>query len=173
MSARKDDKGKPPISLIPRSALLAEARVLAKGKERYGAHNWREGGIAWSRLLDAAMRHIAAFTDGEDFDNGPEGSKELHLANARCCLGFLIEYYEKGLGQDDRYKPEAKPKKTSPQHEYKEYEILALDFQGRETKIERVWTEEFAKKRIDALRNEWPTFLLTYQEVDDGHTETA
>jgi len=105
MSARKDDTGKPPISLIPRSALLAEARVLAKGKEKYGADNWREGeGLEWRRIIDACIRHVLAFADGEDYDMGEGGSEELHLANARCCLAFLIEYYEKGIGKDDRYK---------------------------------------------------------------------
>jgi len=105
MSARKDDAGKPPLSLIPRSALLAEARVMAKGRIKYQAHNWRSGaGLEWSRVIDAALRHIEAFADGEDYDLGEGGSGELHLANARCCLAFLIEYYEYGLGTDDRYK---------------------------------------------------------------------
>jgi hypothetical protein len=103
MSARKDDAGKPPISLIPTSALLAEARVMAKGREKYGAHNWRSG-MKWSRVLDAALRHILAYADGQDIDDGEGGSGESHLANARCCLAFLIEYAEKGLGEDDRYK---------------------------------------------------------------------
>lgn len=102
MSARKDDHGKPPLSLIPRSGLFAVARALAHGKQLYGTHNWR-GGMDWSRLLDAALRHINQFADGEDFDNAPGGSNELHLANAICCLMFLIEYHEKGLGQDDRH----------------------------------------------------------------------
>lgn len=115
MSARKDDAGKPPMSLIPRSALLAEARVLARGRDKYGAHNWRSGGgMAWSRLIDAAMRHLTAFADGEDIDDGEGGSGELHLANARCCLAFLIEYYEKKLGTDDRYRqPTQEPTKGS------------------------------------------------------------
>ena len=104
MSARKDDAGKPPLSLIPRSALLAEARVMAKGAVKYGAHNWRQG-MSWSRLLDAAMRHLTAYADGQDIDDGEGGSGESHLANARCCLAFLIEYAEQGLGEDDRFKP--------------------------------------------------------------------
>ena len=102
MSARKDDSGKPPLSLIPRSALYAEARVMATGAVKYCAHNWR-GGMKWSRLIDAAMRHLTAFADGQDIDDGEGGSNESHLANARCCLAFLIEYAEKGLGEDDRY----------------------------------------------------------------------
>jgi hypothetical protein len=103
VSARKDDAGKPPLSLIPRLGLWAVGRVMGKGKVKYGAHNWR-GGMDWSRLLDAAQRHITAFADGEDFDDGEGGTNELHLANAICCLLFLIEYYYRKIGNDDRYK---------------------------------------------------------------------
>lgn len=103
MSARKDDQGKAPISLIPRSALEAEARVMAHGKAKYGAHNWR-GGMEWSRCIDAVLRHVLAFASGEDIDDGQAGSGESHLANARCGLAFLIEFQEKGLGTDDRWR---------------------------------------------------------------------
>lgn len=96
----KDDAGKPPLGLIPRSAQLREARILAYGEAKYGRHNWRKG-MRWSRLGDAAMRHLLAWMDGEDID--PE-SGEPHLAHLRCCTGFLIEYAEHGLGTDDRYK---------------------------------------------------------------------
>jgi hypothetical protein len=67
------------------------------------AHNWRKG-MNRSPLIDAAMRHLNAFNDAEDID--PESGLP-HLAHARCCLGFLIEYATKGLGTDDRYKGEA------------------------------------------------------------------
>lgn len=100
----KHDGGKPPLGLIPRSALVAEARVLDFGKRKYAAHNWR-GGMEWSRLLDAALRHLTAWNEGEDLD--PESGLN-HLAHARCCLGFLIEYQERGLGHDDRFKQPAK-----------------------------------------------------------------
>jgi hypothetical protein len=172
MSARKDDTGKPPISLIPRSALLAEARVMASGAKRYGPNNWREGeGLAWSRLIDAALRHITAFADGEDYDDGEDGSKELHLANARCCLAFLIEYYEKNLGKDDRYK---RPVSASATERY--FEIVA---EGSYTKvpfiIERHQFYETALKRVEAIRTEWPGYTLTVQEAeyDDQHSQSA
>lgn len=96
--AVKHDKGKPPIGLIPRSALEAEARVLDFGAKKYGRHNWC-GGMDHSRMSDAALRHILAYIDGEEVD--PE-SGEDHLAHARCCLGFLIEYRAKKTGKDDR-----------------------------------------------------------------------
>lgn len=99
----KHDAGKPPLSLIPRAALLAEAEVLAFGAQKYDAHNWRKG-MRWSRLGDAAMRHLLAWLDGED--NDPETGLP-HLAHLRCCSGFLLEYAQSGAGTDDRYKAEA------------------------------------------------------------------
>ena len=72
MSGVKFDTGKPPLGLIPRQALEAEAQVMAFGANKYGRDNWR-GGMDWTRLSDAALRHITAFVDGEDVD--PESNK--------------------------------------------------------------------------------------------------
>lgn len=95
----KYDQGKPPLGLIPRQALIAEALVMQFGAEKYGRFNWM-GGMDWSRLTDAALRHVTAFVDGED--NDPETGLS-HLAHARCCLGFLVAYAELGIGTDDRH----------------------------------------------------------------------
>lgn len=102
-TAVKFDAEKPPIGLIPRSALEAEAMVLAFGAAKYGRDNWRKG-MEWQRMIDAAMRHIVAFADGEDID--PE-SGFTHLAHAKCCLSFLIEYHAKQLGKDNRVHSDA------------------------------------------------------------------
>ena len=72
---------------------------MAHGLQKYGRDNWRKG-MDFSRLMDAALRHIYAFADGEDKD-GETGLS--HLAHARCCLAFLLEYEGKSLGKDDRY----------------------------------------------------------------------
>lgn len=97
--AVKKDSGKPPISLIPRCAVEAEARVLGFGAKKYEPDNHRKG-FAWRRLIDAALRHVLAVADGEDRDSE---TGELHTAHARCMLGFLHEHMERGLGVDDRY----------------------------------------------------------------------
>jgi hypothetical protein len=102
MSAVKHDAGKPRLFLIPRSAQEAEAQVLGFGAEEYGMHNWRRG-FEWSRLIDAALRHIVAFADGEDMD--PESGLS-HIAHARCMVGFLLAHQLEGLGTDDRHKRE-------------------------------------------------------------------
>jgi len=97
--AMKKDIGKPPLSLISRAALEEEARVMAFGAGKYGTHLWRQG-MDFSRLMDAALRHVYAFADGEDMDKETGLS---HLAHARCCLAFLLEYQGKRIGKDDRY----------------------------------------------------------------------
>lgn len=98
--AKKFDSGKPPIGLIPRSALNAEAAALGFGATKYGRDNWRQG-MDWSRVIDAAFRHLSAFADGEDRD---VETGLVHLAHLKACASFLIEYHEKGLGNDDRPK---------------------------------------------------------------------
>lgn len=76
------------LSLVPPSALIAEARVMALGAKKYGAYNWRERTISSRVYTAAALRHIFTWQDGEDID--PE-SGESHLAHARACLGILID----------------------------------------------------------------------------------
>lgn len=85
--------------IAPESAMRDQAaRVLAFGAEKYGAHNWRKG-MRWSRLLGAAMRHLAAFERGEILD--PETGLH-HLGHFGCCIMFLIVYERDELGEDDR-----------------------------------------------------------------------
>lgn len=104
----KHDNGKPPITLLPLRALWEAARVMGFGATKYARHNWL-GGIAYSRLADAAMRHIIQFTDGKDNDdepdaNGNPGSGLSHLAHAACCVLMLLETHLRRPDLDDRYK---------------------------------------------------------------------
>jgi hypothetical protein len=96
----KKDTGKPPMSLLPFGALREVAHVLAFGREKYGAHSWRYHAGEWSRMADAAMRHLGAWIDGENVD--PETGRS-HLAHAACCVLFLLAYVLDGRGRDDRF----------------------------------------------------------------------
>ena len=87
----KHDSGKPLMGAVPPSALLAVARVLTFGAEKYGRDNWRQVENAETRYLDAALRHINAYQRGEAAD--PE-SGESHLAHAVCSLMFMLEMQE-------------------------------------------------------------------------------
>lgn len=99
-STIKADSCKAPLGLIPRSALIEEAHVLAYGAEKYDLHNWRKG-MEWTRLIDAILRHVTSFADGEDFD---QESGLHHLAHARASCGFLLEYMESHPELDNRHR---------------------------------------------------------------------
>ncbi|HUD82602.1 MAG TPA: dATP/dGTP diphosphohydrolase domain-containing protein [Candidatus Saccharimonadales bacterium] len=86
--------------MLPPRALNEVGRVLTHGAAKYGPHNWR-GGLAYSRIIGATLRHILAYMMGEDMD--PETDLP-HIAHAACNLLFLIEYTLTNTGQDDRYK---------------------------------------------------------------------
>ena len=97
---QKFDYGKPPLSLIDRYAVEQIGLVLAFGAKKYHAHNWRDG-IQYSRLVDAALRHLYAFADGEDLDLE---SGLPHIAHAGCCVVFLLGMINSRPDMDDRYK---------------------------------------------------------------------
>lgn len=69
------------------------------GTEKYVKNGWRNG-MEWSRLVDATLRHLTAWMEGEEVD--PE-SGVSHLYHAACNLMFLSEYQERGVGVDDRW----------------------------------------------------------------------
>jgi hypothetical protein len=98
----KKDTGKPAMSLLDRYALEEIASVLRFGATKYHAHNWR-GGIRFTRLTDATLRHMFAFIDGENTD--PE-TNISHIAHASCCLMFLLWMVKHRPDLDDRYKGE-------------------------------------------------------------------
>ena len=100
----KYDLGKLPYNLLDRTALDAVAQVLAFGASKYSAEDWR-GGIEYSRLIGAALRHVMAVSDGEDHD---QETGLPHAAHAICCLMFLLWMMQHRPDLDDRWRPEPK-----------------------------------------------------------------
>lgn len=98
----KFDQEKPDLSLLSSIAIVEMAKVMTFGKKKYSANNWR-GGIAWTRLLAAALRHVFAFSGGETKD--PETGLS-HLSHAMCCLMMLVEFQITRTDLDDRFKEE-------------------------------------------------------------------
>jgi hypothetical protein len=97
-SGIKYDEGKPKLSLIPLEGLVPEAQALTYGMNKYGKNNYKLG-MEWSRVLDAALRHLNAFAAGENLD---KESKIHHLGHCKANLSMLLYYIEHGLGKDDR-----------------------------------------------------------------------
>lgn len=96
----KFDKDKPPMALLDPAFLEGVANVLGFGANKYAAHNWR-GGIEYSRLISAAMRHLNAINKGENIDPESGLSHAYHLG---CCTMFLASMMNTRPDLDDRWK---------------------------------------------------------------------
>lgn len=92
-------RAKPSLGLVPSAAMVAEAGVYALGAAKYGPFNWRKDAVESMTYVHAALRHLYAWTDGEDID--PE-SGESHLAHVRACLGILLDAKATDKLIDDR-----------------------------------------------------------------------
>ena len=90
---------KVPLGLIPPHAMEQTAWVHKLGADKYGAWNWRETGVCASTYVNAILRHLNAWRDGEDLD--PE-SGISHLAHVACSANILMDAGYCGKLQDDR-----------------------------------------------------------------------
>jgi dATP/dGTP diphosphohydrolase, N-terminal len=90
---------KPPIWLVPPPGLLHCAMAMKNGASKYGAYNWRGNAVKSSIYIDAAMRHLMAYLDGEDYatDSGVH-----HLGHAMACCAIILDAFETGNLVDDR-----------------------------------------------------------------------
>lgn len=93
---------KPPLGLIPGTAMVAVAEAMRCGMEKYGPANWRDKPVTTSTYTSAALRHLFAWIDGEDVD--PE-SGATHLAHAMACMAILVDAQAQGTLNDDRPTP--------------------------------------------------------------------
>lgn len=105
----KNDNGKPDPSLVPTDALMGMANALTYGAKKYDRNNFRKG-IAYTRLVAACMRHLAAFNEGEDTD---AESGNPHLDHALASLAMLKFMTVHRMEMDDRWKAETKDENES------------------------------------------------------------
>jgi hypothetical protein len=105
-SARKDDQDKIRYTLLPPRALREVARVYTFGASHYGPWNWHRG-LKYSRLLDAAQRHIEEFRLGSKFSEHSQGGKPIHhLASAIFSLFSMLEFELEGREELNDLAPE-------------------------------------------------------------------
>lgn len=89
------------ISVIPTAALLHLGEVMKLGANKYGAFNWRDTPVPAETYMDAAMRHLLSWQDGESVD--PESGMS-HLAHVMACCAIIIDAQENGMLDDNRPK---------------------------------------------------------------------
>ncbi|WP_204332940.1 dATP/dGTP diphosphohydrolase domain-containing protein, partial [Klebsiella pneumoniae] len=81
------------------------AAALGYGAIKYSANNWRRGG-SWTSGYESLQRHLDAWREGEDID---DESGLPHLAQIAFGVMLLIEFYDKGIGTDDRFRYQGQP----------------------------------------------------------------
>ena len=143
MTAKRNNEGKPRLSLIPRAIQVEMAKVLGFGEGKYSLHNWRGGGkkLTALKLMDSAQRHIVDYIAGDDLD---EESGLHSLGHAACNIAFLLELLADGVLIDDRYKVEKKKVTTcNYKGERPDFDILGEDTYFLHGK--QVTKEEFGK----------------------------
>lgn len=96
--AKKADKQKPDLSMVPYEFVAATARAFGYGKMKYGRNNWRKG-LELSTLARATVGHVLKWCDGEEHD---DESNLCHLDHAAASLAMLIATYATKPELDDR-----------------------------------------------------------------------
>ena len=100
--AIKHDQHKPDYSLLTRAMLEPMTRALMYGEGKYSRGNFRAG-FENIRLTSAALRHIFAYLDREEFD---AESNISHLGHAMAALAMLLDNISEGVSTDVRYQKE-------------------------------------------------------------------
>lgn len=101
VSNPKDAVGikKTPMSTVPTGVLLEVGVAMLEGALKYGRHNYRSIGVRSSVYYDAAIRHLAAWWEGEDID--PD-SGISHITKCIAGLTVLRDAMIQGKLNDDR-----------------------------------------------------------------------
>lgn len=78
-----------------------EACAMMDGEWKYGFRNWRAKKVRARVYIAAALRHLLAYSDMEDY---ADDSGVHHLGHGRACMGILLDAMETGNLIDDRAK---------------------------------------------------------------------
>ena len=84
---------------MPLSANIEANRALENGAEKYGLCNWRDTNVKASVYIDAALRHIAQWQEGQE---NASDSTVHNLGHAMASLAIIIDAQAQGVMIDDR-----------------------------------------------------------------------
>lgn len=93
------------ITKFPPIGTVMGAMAMMDGADKYGPYNWRAKDVKASIYIDAAMRHLMSWFEGEEF---ADDSRVHHLGHAIACAAILLDAQANGNLIDDRpFKPDA------------------------------------------------------------------
>jgi len=90
------------LSKIPPAALAHCAAAMMDGAKKYEKYNWRKTNVEAEIYVDACLRHLTSWYDGEEC---AEDSKVHHLGHAMACIAILLDAIETDTLIDDRPTP--------------------------------------------------------------------
>lgn len=93
---------KPPLDLVPPSALIHMAMAMKNGALKYGPYNYRDEKVSARTYIAAAMRHLGQWLDREE---NAADSGVHHLGHAAACCAILLDAQSIDSLVDDRPKP--------------------------------------------------------------------
>lgn len=88
-----------PLHLWPTTATALGCLGLLDGALKYGRANFRAVGVRTTIYVDACLRHLYKFFEGEDID--PDSGLP-HLSHALACLAIIVDAQAAGKLNDDR-----------------------------------------------------------------------
>lgn len=90
---------KPSLGLFPMSAQLRVWEALQDGANKYGPFNWRKNPVEARTYIEAALRHLRLYENGEEYarDTGVH-----NLGAVMACMAILIDAELHGTLIDDR-----------------------------------------------------------------------
>lgn len=84
---------------LPLSANIEVNRALENGADKYGLCNWRDTNVKASVYIDAALRHIMQWQEGQE---DASDSTVHNLGHAMASLAIIIDAQAQGVLIDDR-----------------------------------------------------------------------
>lgn len=87
--AEKASKLRP--TLLPVEVLVEGSRAMEFGAKKYGADQWREADLTARDFVDALMRHLIAYQQGE---KAAPDSGVSHLGHIIANCGILLARFE-------------------------------------------------------------------------------
>ena len=90
---------KPRLTLAPMSAQIAQVEAQLDGKLKYGEVNWRINRIEALTYVDAALRHLRLYENGENY---ARDTKVYNLGAVMACCAILIDAELHGMLDDNR-----------------------------------------------------------------------
>lgn len=87
------------ITKFPVIGTIQGAMAMGDGAAKYGPYNWRDNKVIASIYVDAAMRHLFTWFEGQETASD---SKVHHLGHAIACCAILLDAQATGNLVDDR-----------------------------------------------------------------------